>query len=291
MNLKQKLQKNKFVITCEISPPKGVDIKPSLEEANELKGLADAINLTDNQRSVMRMNPVALAHYLTKEGIEPILQMTCRDRNVLGLQSDLLSASALGIKNILALTGDYPREGDHPMAKPVFDLDSVQLITLANILTKGKDWVGHTLKGVPDFFIGVAHNPALEPEELYLVKLEKKIFAGARFIQTQAIYNTELFISFMDKLKDIPHGNEVKVLAGVFPLKSAKVARFMNKKVPGVSIPEKIINKLEKSKNPEEFGIDYALEIINEIKPHCHGLHLMTMGSIKTAKIIIKKLR
>jgi 5,10-methylenetetrahydrofolate reductase len=290
MNFKEKLESNKFVISCEISPPKGIDISFALKEANKLKNLADAINLTDNQRSVMRMNPAALAHYLSKEGIEPILQITCRDRNVLALQSDLLSAYALGIKNILLLTGDYPREGDHPMAKPVFDLDSVQLVALANILTKGKDWVGHNLEGTPDFFIGVAHNPALEPEELYLMKLEKKIIAGARFIQTQAVYDPNLFINFINKLKSFQHGRETKVLAGVFPLKSAKMARFMNQKIPGVFIKENIIEKLEKSKDPVKTGVDFALDIIKEIKPHCHGLHLMTMGSIDTAKEIILKL-
>lgn len=291
MNFKQKLESNKFVISCEISPPKGVDTANAVKEAHELQGLADAINLTDNQRSVMRMNPIALAHYFIKEGIEPILQMTCRDRNVLALQSDLLSAYALGIRNILVLTGDYPREGDHPMAKPVFDLDSVQLVALANILTKGKDWVGHNLEGTPDFYIGVAHNPALEPEALYLMKLEKKIVAGARFIQTQAIYNTKLFIDFINKLKNISHGHDIKILAGIFPLKSAKMAHFMNQKIPGVFIEKNIIKKLEKSKNPVNTGIDFASDIIEEIKTHCHGLHLMTMGSIETAKTIIKKIK
>lgn len=291
MNLKQKLDANKFVISCEISPPKGTNIEGALKEAMELKSFADAINLTDNQRSVMRMNPVALAHYLNKEGIEPILQMTCRDRNVLALQSDLLAAYALGIRNVLLLTGDYPREGDHPMAKPVFDLDSVQLVALANILTKGKDWVGHNLDGFPEFFMGVAHNPALEPEDLYLMKLEKKLIAGARFIQTQAVYNTKLFIDFVKKLKNLTHGRDTKVLAGIFPLKSAKMARFMNQKIPGVFIEENVIEKLEKSKDPVNTGISFALEIINELKEHCHGLHLMTMGSVDTARLIIEKIR
>lgn len=272
--LKEKLDRGEFVITAELCPPKGPDVSSFINKARLLKGIVDAVNITDNQRAIMRMCALACARIAKEEGLEPIFQVTCRDRNRIALQSDLLGAASLGIRNVLALTGDHVSEGDHPQAKGVFDLDCTLLIKTIAGLNNGVDLAGKDLNGKTDFFIGAAVNPCAEPAEPHLVSFEKKIAAGARFFQTQAVFDINRFSKFMDYAKRFP----VKILGGILLIKSAKMARFLNDNVPGVNVPEALIDRLEKSKDPLRTGIEIAREGIRELKSICHGVHIMTVG-------------
>ncbi|HCT85741.1 MAG TPA: 5,10-methylenetetrahydrofolate reductase [Candidatus Margulisbacteria bacterium] len=283
--LHQDLLTKKFVVTAELSPPKGVEYNYLLDQAEALSTYVSAFNITDNQRSTMRMSALAICHLLESQGFETIFQITCRDRNILALQSDILGASALGIKNILAITGDYPLSGDHPFAKPVFDIDSVQLVhLLKQVMPGGKDFAGKELKGSPDFIVGVVANHGAQPQEPQLIKLQKKINEGAEFIQTQTIYDIDQFLEF---LEEVPPA--VPVLGGIFPLKSAKIAHFLNDNVPGVSIPETILRRMENTKDPYKEGIEIAVETIEAIQPECAGVHFMTMGAVDVIAEILKE--
>src|SRR3989338_3848243 len=237
MTLKEKIKNKKFIITSEIGPPKGIDAKVILEEGLLLKDRVDAINVTDSQSAVMRLGSLAVSRLLKEEGIEPIYQLTCRDRNRLALQSDALSAAALGVENILVLTGDHPSRGDHPDAKPVYALDSVQLIEVVKKLESGKDMAVKELKGAPKFCVGAVVNPGASPIEPELIKFEKKIKAGVEFFQTQGVYDVESFARFMEKVK----GYNTCIIAGIILLKSAKMARYMNENVSGIFVPEDLI--------------------------------------------------
>lgn len=282
--LKEKLDKGEFVITAELCPPKGPDVSSFIKKAGLLKGLVDAVNITDNQRAIMRMCALAGSRIAKEEGLEPILQITCRDRNRISLQSDLLGASGFGIKNILALTGDYVSEGDHPQAKPVFDLDSTLLIKTIKDLNSGIDLAGRKLNAKTNFFIGAAVNPCASPEEPHLVSFEKKIEAGAQFFQTQAVFEIDKFSKFMGYAKRFP----VKILGGILLIKSAKMARFLNENVPGVNVPRELIDRLEKSKDPIKTGIEIARDQIKELKTICHGIHIMTVGNEELVADILK---
>ena len=275
--LKDALSTGEFVVTSELGPPKGVNIKKCLEDANLLKDRITAFNVTDLQSSVLRFGSLGFCRLLVEQGIEPVLQMTCRDRNRLALQSDLLSAYGLGIQNVLCLTGDHPRLGDHPEAKAVFDLDSIQLLQTAKKLQQGKDLAGNELDGNPTFFTGAAVTPESEPLEVQIIRMEKKIEAGAQFFQTQAVYDIEKFKEFM---KQVSHLN-VPILAGLVILKSVGMARFMNANVAGINVPEELIDKLKKDKEKTksgQTGVEIAIRIINEIKDCCQGIHLMALG-------------
>ncbi|MCL0057894.1 methylenetetrahydrofolate reductase [Dehalococcoidales bacterium] len=277
MSLKSLLEARKFVVTAEVGPPKGTDTTEIREVAEHLRGRVDAANVTDQQSSVMRLGSLATCHLLKENGLEPILQMTCRDRNRLALQSDLLSAYVLGIENVLALTGDSPSLGDHPQAKPVFDLDSVQLLWVIKRLNEGYDMVGNELKGKPNFFPGAVVNPGADTEaafELQLIKMEKKIIAGARFFQTQAVYDPGAFAKFMKRVE----GFGIPILAGIIPLKSAGMARYMNKNIAGIFVPEELINKMAEAEDKMATGIEIAANIIKELKGVCHGVHIMAIG-------------
>ncbi len=277
MSLKSLLEARKFVVTTEVGPLKGTDTTELEEVAELLLGRVDATNVTDQQSSVMRLGSLATCHLLKERGLDPVFQMTCRDRNRLALQSDLLSAHVLGIENILAITGDLPSLGDHPQAKPVYDLDSVQLLWVIGRLNEGYDMVGNELKGKPNFFSGAVVNPGADTEaafELQLIKMEKKIAAGARFFQTQAVYDVNSFTKFMKRVE----GFRVPVLAGVIPLKSVGMARFMNKNVAGVFVPEELINKMAEAEDKARTGIEIAANIIKELKGICHGVHIMAIG-------------
>ena len=234
MGFQESLTAGKFVVTSEIGPPKGTQVEEMLADAELLRGRVDAINVTDLQSSVMRLGSLAVCHLLKERGIEPIFQVTCRDRNRLALQADLLSASVLGIRNVLALTGDYASLGDHPQAKPVFDLDSVSLLGVVKKLQGGTDMAGNALQGAPKFFVGAVVNPGGNPPEAQIIKMEKKMKAGASFFQTQGVYDIPAFEKFMKKVAPL----KVPVLAGIILLKSAGMARFMNKNVAGVFVPE-----------------------------------------------------
>ncbi len=275
--LKQALDAGTFVVTSEVGPPKGVNIEKVLDEAQALADKVTAFNVTDLQSSVMRFGSLATCRLLHERGLEPILQMTCRDRNRLALQSDLLSAYGLGIRNVLCLTGDHQALGDHQEAKGVFDLDSVQLLQAARMLQEGKDMAGHDLDGAPQFFLGAVVAPDAEPVELQIIKMEKKINAGAQFFQTQAVYDTERFKTFIDQ---VAHLN-VPVMAGIVILKSVGMARYMNANVAGVNVPEQLIDELKKDKERTrsgQTGIDIAARTIRQIKDYCQGVHIMALG-------------
>ncbi|MEE8360323.1 MAG: methylenetetrahydrofolate reductase [Candidatus Omnitrophota bacterium] len=285
MTFKEKLRSDKFLVTSEIGPPKGIDVHEALEDADLLKDKVDAINVTDIQSSVMRLGSLAVCRLLKERGHEPIYQLTCRDRNRLALQSDLLSAAVLGIENVLLLTGDFTTLGDHPQAKAVFDIGSVQLIRAAKTLMEGKDMAGNELKGKPSFCMGAVVNPGADPLEPEIMKMEKKIRAGAEFFQTQAVYDIEQFKRFLDMSK----GFDTVIMAGIVMLKSAGMAKFMNKNVSGVFVPESLIKEMEETKNKAETSIEIAARLIKELKPLCRGIHLMPLGWDKKVPAVLEK--
>ena len=271
--LQEALAAGQFVATAEIAPPKGVDLAPLLAKASAFSGVT-AVNVTDNQGANMRMTPLVVAGQLRQYGVEPILQLTCRDRNRLALQSDLLGAAALGIENVLLLSGDHIRFGDHPEARSVFDLDSVQLLQAVNNVQQGCDMVGRTLAGTPRFFSGAAVSPESEPFELMFQKFRKKVDAGAQFFQTQAVFDAGRLERFMAEAVEL----KVPVLAGVLLLKSARMARFLNDNIPGVRVPAALVERLEKAADPLEEGVRIAREIVAAARHCCQGVHLMTLG-------------
>jgi 5,10-methylenetetrahydrofolate reductase len=274
MKLRELFREGRFVVTSEVGPPKGTDVTEMLANAELLRPWVDGLNITDQQSSVMRLGSLAAAHLLKERGIEPIYQLTCRDRNRIALQSDLLSAWALGIENVLCLTGDYVSLGDHPEAKPVFDLDSVSLLATAKRLNEGYDLAGNELVGKPDFCLGAVVTPGANPLEMQLIKMERKIAAGAEFFQTQAIYEPEKFARFMAEAKELKR----PVIAGIILLKSAGMARFMNKNVAGVHVPEPLIEEMERAKDRVAKSIELAARLIREIRPLCQGVHIMPIG-------------
>ncbi|WP_370572261.1 methylenetetrahydrofolate reductase [Methanomethylovorans sp.] len=283
VTFRDKLQSERFIITTEITPPKGVETSSFLTDAQQLKQCVDAFNVTDNQRAVMRMNPIAVGKILKDAGYETIVQLTCRDRNRLALQSDLLGAWALGIRNICVMTGDHTTKGDHPGAKPVYDLDSVQLLDAVRKLNEGYDLSGNRLEKAPDFVVGAVSNtdPA---QPMQHIKLRKKVNMGVDFIQTQAMYDTEEFACFLEKITDV----EVPIIAGVIPLKSAKMARFMNSNIPGIKVPDELISRMENAEEPVQEGMEIAAQLIRELKNMCRGIHLMPVGQHTHTKKLLK---
>ena len=281
--LKESLSSKKFTITAEICPPKGTDISDFLKKARLLKNKIDAANVTDNQRAVMRLSSLACSVLLLKEGIDPVFQMTCRDRNRIAIQSDIMGAWALGVKNILALSGDHVSFGDHREAKAVFDLDSVQLVQVISKLNSGTNMKDTPLRGGTGFFIGAVVAPEAEPWESEMIKFEKKIEAGAKFFQTQAVYDMEKFHRFYEYAKKF----DVKILAGILLLKSAKMAHFLNNNVPGVTVPKHLIDELEKAPDQLMRGIEIAAQQVKELRAFCDGAHIMAIGQEESiAKII-----
>ncbi|HOK57126.1 MAG TPA: methylenetetrahydrofolate reductase [bacterium] len=274
-NLQKKLNEGKFVITSEIGPGKGTNLE-FLKEAEVIKNMVDAINVTDLQSSVMRLGSLSVCHLLVEMGIEPIFQITCRDRNRLALQSDLLNAYVLGIRNVLVLTGDHPILGDHPEAKSVFDLDSVSLLKVASTLMEGKDMKGNELDGKVEFFIGAVVSPGYEPIDLQIIKMEKKIENGAKFFQTQAVYDLKKFEEFMKRVEKY----KVPILGGIVLLKSAGMAKYMNENVAGVTVPDKYIEMMAKAKKEERVKVSLQIgaELIKGMKDMCQGIHIMPLG-------------
>jgi methylenetetrahydrofolate reductase (NADPH) len=280
--LRERLESGQFVITTEMEPPKGTDLSQFLSTAALLKGKVDAINVTDNQRAIMRLSSVGGATLLVREGLEPILQLTCRDRNRMALQSDLLTASVLGVRNVLAMTGDPVDAGDHPMAKAVFDISSAALLELIGQLNSGNDGAGHPLEGKTDFFCGATVNPCVEPLEPELKRFEEKVAAGARFFQTQAIYDLEAFARFIAIARKLP----VYIIAGLIPLRSVRMAHFLNEKVPGIQVPTAMIERLNKAADPIECGLAIAAETVEALRQLCQGIHLMIVGKEKDFAIL-----
>ncbi len=277
-SLKEALDSGDFVVTSEVGPPKGTNIEEMLHHIDLLKDKVDGINATDNQSSVMRISSLAVCHLAQESGAEAILQITCRDRNRMALESELLSANILGLHNVLCLTGDYVSVGDHPDAKPVFDFDSVHLIQAVRTMEQGKDTAGNELNGAVKFCVGAIVTPEANPIEPQLLKFEKKIRAGIDFVQTQAIYDLDNFKRFMQYARQF----EVKILAGIILLTSVGMARYMNENVPGVVISEELIRELKSAPKGKvlETGIAIAGRMIKQIKDEsiCDGVHIMAIG-------------
>lgn len=274
MHLTELFNQKKIIVTAELPPPKGTEIQKTLDIARSIKGLVDGINVTDNQRAIMRMSSLAFSHLIKDTGNEPIMQICCRDRNRLAIQSDILGAAALGIKNLCLMTGDHTVLGDHPEAKSVFDIDSIQLIQLVRTLEKGKTISGKKLSSNISFTIGGVVNPFAKPFDLQLMKLNKKIQAGAEFFQTQPFFDKESVLRFLEDVKEI----NAKFLIGITPLKSFKMVQFINKHFLTEPIPEKIADRISKSNNSAKEGIKIAIELIHEIKDEIEGIHIMSIG-------------
>lgn len=275
MSLRDALASGEFVVTSEVGPCKGTHVAEMLQTAELLRGRVAALNVTDNQSAVVRLCSLAACTMLRERGFETVLQMTCRDRNRLAIQSDLLGAAALGITNVLALTGDHVTAGDHPQAKSVYDLESVQLLDVIASLNAGTDIAGNELDGAPEFLAGAVVTPDAEPLGPQKAKFEKKVRSGARFFQTQAVFDAKSFKDFMTYARRF----DVKVLAGVLVLKSAGMARYLNRNVPGVTVPSAIIEELAESDSPAELGIEIAGRFIHDVRYHCDGAHVMAIGA------------
>jgi methylenetetrahydrofolate reductase (NADPH) len=281
-NLEKVLTAGHFAFTGELGPPRGANVEEVRKKAVHLKGRVDSVNITDNQTAMVRMASWAASLILIQEGLEPNYQMVCRDRNRLAMQADILGACALGIRNMLCLSGDHCQFGDHPNAKGVFDIDSMQLIaTVKKMRDEGKFLSGADLDGKPQIFIGAASNPFADPFEWRVHRLAKKIRAGVDFIQTQCIYNMAKFREFIRQANDMGLTEKAYILAGVTPMKSLGMAKYMKGKVPGMDVPDEIINRMQgaaKGQQAEE-GIKIALEQIAEFKEMkgVHGVHLMAI--------------
>ncbi len=284
--LQERLARGEFVVTAEIGPPKGTNLKPVIHEAVEFlkNDKIAAVNITDIQTAVMRASSLVGAILLLQEGIEPVLQMVCRDRNRLALQSDLLSASILGVENVLALTGDHIVMGDHRDAKPVYDLDAVGLLQAMSLLEKGTD-MGKDIKGNPNkldgspkFFKGCCVTPCAELLEPQVIKLAKKVEAGAQFVQTQAVYDAKAFEKFVRMSEK--EGIKVPILVGIVMLKNVGMARYMNSSVPGVVVPDAIMKRLQSADKKEvpKVSAEICGELIRQMKGMCRGAHIMTLG-------------
>lgn len=275
MSLREALESGRFAVTAEVGPPKGIDVTEMLEAAELLRDRTDALNVTDNQAAVMRMSTISACAMLAARGIDPVYQITCRDRNRLAMQADLLGAAALGVTSVLALTGDHVVAGDHPQAKPVFDLESVQLLDVIRLLNEGSDLAGNELAGTPDLYPGAVVTPGADPIGPQLAKFAKKVRAGARYFQTQAVYDSESFKRFMEHARRY----DVKVLAGVLLLRSPGMAKYLNRGIPGVTVPGAIIESLEATDKPAERGVEIAAEFIDAVRDHCDGVHVMAIGA------------
>lgn len=279
LGFEQSLKMGKFTITTEFLTVRGINIEMVIENAKILKKLTNGVNVGDLQRSQLYLSSLATCHILKDLGLDPIMQITCRDKNRLALQSELLSAHVLGIRNILVLTGDHPAIGDQPQTKPVFDLDSVQLLWVIKKLESGYDMAGNLLNGKPDFFKGAVINPNADTDasiELQLIKMVKKIEQGAQFFQTQPVFNINLFEKFIERVSKL--SIKIPIIAGIMLIKSENMAAYINKFIPGIKIPEAIIEKMAKSKDKISKSIEIATDIVKKIKPLCSGIHIGAQG-------------
>lgn len=280
-DLEKVFEAGKFAVTAEIGPPQSANPEPLIHHAKLLKGSADAFNLTDNQTAVVRLSSIASAAIIMREGIEPVIQMTCRDRNRIALQSDLLGASAIGVKNVLCLTGDHQTFGNEKAAKSVFDFDSIsELYTFNRLRTEGLQSGGNVIEDdPPKLYLGCAENPFATPYEFRAMRLAKKINAGADFVQTQAIFDMDMFEKWMDEVRGRGLDKKVHIMAGVIPMKTAGAARYMKNKVPGMIVPNHIIDRMKNSSDPKEEGIKLCVEQIEAFKnmKGVHGVHIMAV--------------
>lgn len=280
-NLEKVLESGTFAVTAEIGPPKGTTARVVQRKGEILKPYVDAVNVTDNQTAIVRMCSLASCIILKQLGLDPVMQIVCRDRNRIAIQSDILGAVALGIGNILCLSGDHQKLGNQPDAKGVFDLDSIQLIqTVKKLRDEKKLLCGEEISGEAPIFIGAAENPYADPFEYRVVRLIKKIKAGADFIQTQAIYDVPKFAKWMELVRDKGLDQQVHILAGVIPMRSAGMARYMRDYVAGVYVPDELVTKMEDAPDAKEEGVKICLEIIEQLKEiqGIHGVHIMAVG-------------
>ena len=277
--LQEAFERGEFAVTAEMAPPKGTDLSHLIECAKMCVGRVHAANVTDFQSAVMRATSLATCKLLKDIGLEPVIQMTGRDRNRIAIEGEMLSAGVFGIPNLLALTGDHTSVGDHPQAKPVFDLDSVSILKTASTLNSGVDGVGLELQGKTDFYLGACVTPEYAPIEVQLLKMQKKINAGAKFFQTQAVYDIEHMRKFRELTKDM----DCKILAGIVPLKSPGMAKFMTANVPGIFVPDDQIERLKAAGkgNYVQEGIKMAGEFIKQLREEnlCDGVHIMAIGA------------
>ena len=291
-NLEKVFEAKEFAVTAELGPPKSADGNIVREKAKILKGFADAINITDCQTAIVRMSSIASANIMMQEGPEPVIQMTTRDRNRIAIQSDLLGASALGMKNLLCLTGDHQKFGNHPDAKGVFDLDSIQLLqTVKNMRDEKKFQNGEEMDVEPRFFLGAAENPFADPFEFRVARLAKKVEAGADFIQTQIVYNLEKFKKWMEGVRSRGLHQEVYIMGGVTPLKSAGMAKYMKNFVPGIDVPDELIERMKNAEDPKEEGINICIEVINQLREieGVAGVHVMAIEWEEAVPRIVEK--
>jgi len=280
-NLERVLESGMFAVTAEAGPPKGTSSRVILRKGELLRSYCDAVNVTDNQTAIVRMSSLAGCVLLLQQGVEPVMQMVVRDRNRIALQSDILGAIALGVSNILCLSGDHQKFGNHPSAKGVFDIDSIQLIqTLKNMRDEKKFICGEDISGEIPLFIGAVENPYADPFEYRVIRLARKVKAGADFIQTQAVYDVAKFTRWMEMVTERGLDNQVHILAGVIPIRSAGMARYMRDYVSGVSVPDEIVTRMEEAEDAKQEGVKIVLEIIEQLKevPGVHGIHIMAVG-------------
>ncbi len=289
---REMLKTKDFIVTAEAGPGKGSNTEKLVEHVELLKDRVDGLNVTDNQSAVMRYPSLGTCLLIKEHGGEPILQITCRDRNRLAIQADLLFAYSRGINNVLCLTGDAIDTGDHKEAKPVFDLDSVQLIHLVHTLNSGKDMVGNELDGGVDFCIGASATPSADPIEPQLLKFQKKLDAGMDFIQTQAVYDMDELKRFMENFHKMDHIDGVKILAGIVPIWGAKMARYMNENVPGIYVPQYLIDEIDQAPKGTKAakGIEMTGRLIRQIKEKkiCDGVHVMAIGREERVPAILE---
>jgi len=293
-NLEKVLDSGAFAVTAEAGPPKGASAKVVQKKGETLKGYCDAVNVTDNQTAIVRMSSLAGCILLKQLGVEPVMQMVCRDRNRIAIQSDILGAVALGIGNVLCISGDHQKLGNHPTAKNVFDLDSIQLIqTLKQMRDEKKFLCGEDISGEVPLFIGAVENPFADPFEYRVTRLAKKVKAGANFIQTQAVYDVGKFAKWMEIVRERGLDKQVHILAGVIPMRSVGMARYMRDYVSGVYVPDKVVTRMEESKDTKEEGVRIILEIIEQLIeiPGIHGIHIMAVGWEDIVPVIVERAR
>jgi 5,10-methylenetetrahydrofolate reductase len=274
--LEEKIRSGTFVVTTELNPPKGTDLTELFAKADDLKGLVDAVNITESPRARMAVEPKAVGHLLQDRGHEAIVQITARDRNRIAIQADILGASLLGVENFLLLNGDNPKNGDHPDAKGVFDLTTLEMLKAARTLREGKDLSGAELKGAPRLFVAAAANPGAADLNAEAENTRRKIDAGAQFFQTQAVYEADLLKRYMDAAKP----GDAAVLAGIIPLKSAKMGAWLNANVPGIRVPQALLDEMESAGPDGEVakGVEIAARIIRDVRDVCAGVHIMAIG-------------
>jgi 5,10-methylenetetrahydrofolate reductase len=280
-NLEKILESGRFAVTAEAGPPKGTSAAVVQRKGETLRNCCDAVNVTDNQTAIVRMSSLAGCVLLKQSGVEPVMQMVVRDRNRLALQSDILGAIAMGIGNFLCLSGDHQKFGNHPTAKGVFDIDSIQLIQMMKQMREEKKFLcGEEISGDVPIYIGAAANPFADPFEFRVKRLAKKVKAGVDFIQTQAVYDVPKFARYMDMVCDQGLDKQVHILAGVIPIRSVGMARYMRDYVSGVSVPDEIITRLEQAEKAKDEGVKIILEIVEQLKeiPGVHGIHIMAVG-------------